>query len=98
MPRSPTPDKLSCLKKLAIPYGTLRDRLKRVSGSKISFIIDEDEQVKLFPLTVPVEERSGMLHRPGMKKTTLEEMDRAISEGAKSQQICDRLEFPLLMN
>ncbi|MDB9519631.1 AbrB/MazE/SpoVT family DNA-binding domain-containing protein [Roseofilum reptotaenium CS-1145] len=60
----------------------IRDRLKLVSGSQISFIIDEEGQVKLFPLNVPVEELSGMLHRPGMKKTTLEEMDRAISEGA----------------
>lgn len=80
MPLSPTQDKLPGLKKLAIPYGTLRDRLKRVSGSKISFIIDEDGQVKLFPLTVPVEELSGMLHGRGMKKTTLKERDMAISE------------------
>jgi len=60
----------------------IRDRLKLVSGSKISFIIDEYGQVKLFTLNVPVEELSGILHRPGMKKVTLEEMDMAISEGA----------------
>ena len=60
----------------------IRDRLKLVSGSKISFIIDEDGQVKLFPLNVPVEELSGILHRSGMKKTTIEEMDMAIYEGA----------------
>lgn len=60
----------------------IRDRLKLVSGSKVSFIIDEDGQVKLFPLNVPVEELSGILHRAGMKKTTIEEMDMAISEGA----------------
>jgi AbrB family looped-hinge helix DNA binding protein len=60
----------------------IRDRLKLVSGSKISFIIDEDGQVKLFPLNVPVEQLSGILHRRGMQKVTLEEMDMAISEGA----------------
>ncbi|HBE16870.1 MAG TPA: AbrB family transcriptional regulator [Cyanobacteria bacterium UBA11149] len=60
----------------------IRDRLKLVSGSKISFIIDEDGQVKLFPLNVSVEQLSGILHRPGMKKVTIEEMDMAISEGA----------------
>lgn len=60
----------------------IRDRLKLVSGSKISFIIDEEGQVKLLPLNIRAEELSGMLHRPGIKKTTLEEMDRAISEGA----------------
>lgn len=58
------------------------ERLKLVSGSKISFIIDEDGQVKLFPLNVPVEELSGILHRPGMKKVALEAMNVAISEGA----------------
>ena len=61
------------------------DRLKLVSGSKISFIIDEDGQVKLFPLNVPVEELSGILHRPEMKKVTLEEMEIAISEGANDR-------------
>jgi AbrB family looped-hinge helix DNA binding protein len=60
----------------------IRDRLKLVSGSQISFIIDEDGQVKILPLNVPVEELSGILHRPGLKKATLEEMDIAISEGA----------------
>lgn len=58
------------------------DRLKLVSGSKISFVIDEDGQVKLFPLNVPIEEIAGILHRPGTKKTTIEEMETAISEGA----------------
>lgn len=60
----------------------IRDRLKLVNGSKISFIIDEDGQVKLFPLNVPVQDLSGILHRPGMKKATLKEMDIAISQGA----------------
>lgn len=60
----------------------IRDRLNLVSGSKISFVIDEEGQVKLLPLNVRGEELSGMLYRPGMKKTTLEEMDRAIAEGA----------------
>lgn len=63
----------------------IRDHLKLVSGSQISFIIDEDGQVKLFPLNVPVEELSGILHRPGMKKVTLEEMEVAISEGANDR-------------
>ena len=63
----------------------IRDHLKLVSGSQISFIIDEDGQVKLFPLNVPVEELSGILHRRGMKKVTLEEMEVAISEGANDR-------------
>ncbi|HBB33437.1 MAG TPA: AbrB family transcriptional regulator [Cyanobacteria bacterium UBA8803] len=60
----------------------IRDRLKVVSRSKISFINDKDGQVRLFPLNVSVKQLSAILHLPGMKKVTLEEMDMAISEGA----------------
>lgn len=60
----------------------IRDRLKLLSGSQITFVIDEEGQVKLFPLNVPVQELSGILHRPDRQKVTLEEMENAISEGA----------------
>lgn len=60
----------------------IRDRLKLVSGSQITFVIDEEGQVKLFPLNVPVQELSGILHRPDRQKVTVEEMESAISEGA----------------
>lgn len=60
----------------------IRDYLKLVSGSKIDFVIDEEGEVKLLPLNVSVEELSGSLPRPNMRKTTLEEMDIIISERA----------------
>lgn len=63
----------------------IRDHLNLVSGSKIDFIIDESGQVKLIPLHVSVEELSGILHRPGIRKATLEEMEVAISEGANDR-------------
>ncbi|GAB4305230.1 MAG: hypothetical protein Fur0025_47290 [Oscillatoriaceae cyanobacterium] len=63
----------------------IRDHLKLVGGSKIDFVIDEDGQVKLFTLHVSVEELSGILHRPGIRKATLEEMESAISEGANDR-------------
>lgn len=60
----------------------IREYLKLKTGSKIDFIIDEDGQVKVIPLNVPVETLSGMLHRPGMKAATIEEMEAAIQERA----------------
>ncbi|WP_293103468.1 hypothetical protein [Moorena sp. SIOASIH] len=38
--------------------------------------------MKIFPLNVPVETLSGILHRPGKPPATLEDMETAISEGA----------------
>lgn len=52
------------------------------SGNRVKFVIDEDGQVKIFPLNVSVEALSGILHRPATQPVTLEEMDAAISEGA----------------
>jgi AbrB family looped-hinge helix DNA binding protein len=60
----------------------IREHLRLVSGSRVEFVIDEDGQVKIFPLNVAVETLSGILHRPGMQRASLEDMDKAISEGA----------------
>lgn len=59
----------------------IRDYLKLDTGSKVEFIIDENGQVKIIPLNVTVESLSGILHRPGIKKATLEEMELAIYHG-----------------
>ena len=66
---------------VAIPK-EIRDYLQLDTGSKIDFVIDCDGKVKIVPLNVPVENLSGILHRPGMKKATVEEMETAIAEGA----------------
>ena len=60
----------------------IREHLKLVSGSRIEFVIGEDGQVKIFPLDVAVETLSGILHRPGIERASLEDMETAISEGA----------------
>ena len=60
----------------------IRDYLKLETGSKVEFLIDENGDVKVVPLNVPLEALSGVLHRPGMKTATLEEMHTAIAEGA----------------
>ncbi len=61
----------------------IRDDLKLDTGSKIEFVIDENGDVKIVPLDVPIEAFSGVLHRPGMKTATIEEMEAAIAEGAR---------------
>lgn len=60
----------------------IRQHLNLTSGSRVEFVIDEDGQVKIFPLNVDVEALSGILHRPDTPPATLEEMDAAIAEGA----------------
>ncbi len=60
----------------------IRDYLNLDTGSKVDFVIDENGTVKLIPLNVPIQSLSGILHRPGMKGATLEEMEAAIQEGS----------------
>ena len=61
----------------------IRDYLKLETGSKVEFVIDESGSVKIVPLNVPLKALSGVLHRPGMKTATIEEMEAAIAEGAR---------------
>jgi AbrB family looped-hinge helix DNA binding protein len=61
----------------------IRDYLKLETGSKVEFVIDENGDVRIVPLNVPIEALSGVLHRPGMKSATIEEMEIAITEGAR---------------
>ncbi|WP_416670232.1 AbrB/MazE/SpoVT family DNA-binding domain-containing protein [Egbenema bharatensis] len=63
----------------------IRQHLKLVSGSRVEFVIDEEGQVKIFPLNVAVETLSGILHRPDMQQASLEDMETAISEGANDR-------------
>ncbi len=60
----------------------IRDYLHLDTGSKINFVIDENGDVKIIPLNVAAESLSGILHREGMKTASLEDMERAIVEGA----------------
>ena len=60
----------------------IRAHLRLVNGSRVEFVIDEDGQVKLFPLNVAVDKLSGILHRPGTPRASLEDMETSIVEGA----------------
>jgi AbrB family looped-hinge helix DNA binding protein len=69
---------------IAIPQ-EIQEYLKLRVGDKIDFVIDEEGQVKIIALNVSVDELSGILHRPGIKKATIEEMEVAILEGANDR-------------
>lgn len=53
------------------------DFLKLKPGDRIDFIIDADGRVVIQPVTIAVQELKGMLHRPGMKPVSIEEMNTA---------------------
>ncbi len=69
---------------IAIPQ-EIQEYLKLRVGDKIDFVIDEEGQVKIIALNVSVDDLSGILHRPGIKKATVEEMELAILEGASDR-------------
>jgi AbrB family looped-hinge helix DNA binding protein len=57
----------------------IRDHLKLQPGDKVDFIIVEDgRKVVLEPATLDVRELEGMLHKPGMKAVSIEEMKKTI--------------------
>ncbi|MEH2066137.1 MAG: AbrB family transcriptional regulator [Nostoc sp.] len=60
----------------------MRDYLNLDTDSKVDFVIVENGIVKLIPLNISIQSLSGILHRPGMKSATLEQMEAAIKEGS----------------
>ena len=67
---------------VTIPKAIL-DYLKIDTGSQVDFIIDENGEVKIIPLNVPVHALSGILHRPEMRPASIEEMEKAIADAAR---------------
>ena len=56
----------------------IREHLRLTAGDKIDFVIEDDGRVVLEPATLDVKELEGILHRPGMKAVSTEEMKEAI--------------------
>ena len=56
----------------------IREFLKVKAGDLIEFVIDGEGRVVVRAGTVHVGELKGLLHRPGRKPVTLEEMQQAI--------------------
>ncbi|CAI4030447.1 SpoVT-AbrB domain-containing protein [Nitrospira tepida] len=60
----------------------VRDHLHVSPGDKLDFLIDAEGRVVVRPATLDVRQLKGMLKRKRVKPVSLEEMDRAIAEGA----------------
>jgi AbrB family looped-hinge helix DNA binding protein len=60
----------------------VRDHLHVSPGDKLDFLIDAEGRVVLRPATLDVRQLKGMLKRKRVKPVSLDEMERAIAEGA----------------
>jgi AbrB family looped-hinge helix DNA binding protein len=61
----------------------IRDHLKIKPGDKIDFVIKDRGKVVLEPATLDVKELEGILHKPGMKAVSVEDMKKAIKKRFK---------------
>jgi len=59
----------------------LRDLMHLRTGDKLEFVIDEDGNVQVIPITSPITQLKGMVPPP-QKVVSLEDMEEAIAEGA----------------
>ena len=67
----------------------IREYLKLRAGSRIHYVVDEDGRVVLEPATHDIRDLHGLLHRPGRKALTVEQMNRVrsrASPGSESPQ------------
>lgn len=58
----------------------IREYLHLQPGDRVDFVVDERGKVVLEPATLDVKELEGILHRPGMKAVSTEEMKKAVKE------------------
>lgn len=56
----------------------VRDVLRVNTGDQVDFVISENGEVTVRPLTVDITELRGMLKRPGQRAVSVEEMNAAI--------------------
>jgi AbrB family looped-hinge helix DNA binding protein len=60
----------------------VRDELHLVPGSKVMFVRIGPGHVRIVPRTGKLEDLFGILHRPGQRALTIEEINEGIAEGA----------------
>ena len=66
----------------APPPIEVRRKLGINPGTKVDVVISDDDRVEIIPLTNSIKNLKGMVPKPS-KTLSLEEMDKAISDGLK---------------
>lgn len=56
----------------------IRDHLRLEGGDHVEFLIAADGKVEVRPAPDSIQSALGILHRPGMRPVSIEEMDEAI--------------------
>lgn len=59
----------------------VRERLHLKAGDRVDFVIDAEGEIRVRTSRGDVRDLKGLLHRPGRKPVTLEEMDAAVARG-----------------
>ncbi|HOE00492.1 MAG TPA: AbrB/MazE/SpoVT family DNA-binding domain-containing protein [Kiritimatiellia bacterium] len=58
---------------------SIRDSLNLQTGDRLAFSLVGDKQALLQPITTSVDDVYGVLHRPGQKAKSIEDMNRSIT-------------------
>ena len=64
---------------------TIRDRLKLEPGDRLDFIIREDGDILMRPISGDVRSLKGLFHRPGRPAVSVEKMNQVIRERRKGK-------------
>lgn len=59
----------------------VRDDMNLVAGSKLMFVRIAPGHFRIVPRTGKIEDLFGILHRPGQRTLTIEEINEGIAEG-----------------
>lgn len=60
----------------------IREKLNLKPGDRIDFVVEADGRVVLRPRNKRLEDFIGILHRPGQRPISVEEMDEGIAKAA----------------
>ncbi|MFH1434277.1 MAG: type II toxin-antitoxin system PrlF family antitoxin [Pseudomonadota bacterium] len=63
----------------------IREHLNLQPGDRVDFIIEEGGKVILAPATIDIGELEGILHRPGLKRVSAEDMMKAVRKRIASK-------------
>lgn len=63
----------------------VREHLGVDTGDRLSFVVQADGTVIVRPITRHVRELGGLLHRPGQRRVSINEMDEGIARRMRTK-------------